>query len=318
MAILQGTFETFSAIGNREDLVDEIYMISPTDTPLQANIAKAKATAVLHEWQTDTLAAAAANAQIEGDDSSTAGFFPTPSATSRLNNNTQISRKTVIVSGTQDAVNKAGRKKEIVYQLMKRAKELRRDMEFVLTNNQTPVPNASANSTTARALRPLPNWYSSNTSRGATGSNGSATAAVTDGTQRALLESFVKSEIQAAWTAGGDVDLLMSGPFNKTVISGFTGNNTRMQDTGDGVLKSAIDIYESDFGEHKIIPNKFSRDRDLHLLTTDLWAIAYLRPMQTIDLAKTGDSEKGFVLAEYSLESRNEAGSAIVADLTTS
>ncbi len=318
MTILTNTFETFSAIGNREDLIDEIYMISPTDTPFQANVAKTRATSTLHEWQTDALAAAAANAQIEGDDSSTAGFFNTPTYTTRLNNNTQISRKTTIVSGTQDAVNKAGRKKEIVYQLMKRAKELRRDMEFVLTNNQTPVPNVSANSTTARALRPLPNWYSTNTSRGTSGSNGSSTAPVTDGTQRILTESLVKSEIQAAWTAGGDVDLIMSGPFNKTVASGFTGNNTRMQDTSDGELRSAIDVYVSDFGEHRIVPNKFSRDRDFHLLTTDLWAIAFLRPMQTVDLAKTGDSEKGFVLSEYTLESRNEAGSAVVADCTTS
>lgn len=201
---------------------------------------------------------------------------------------------------------------------MKRAKELRRDMEFVLTNNQTPVPNASASTTTARALRPLPNWYATNTSRGAGGSNGSSTAAVTDGTQRPLTEALAKSMIQNAWTQGGDPDLIMSGPFNKTVVSSFTGNNTRMQDTSDGELKSAISVYESDFGVHRIIPNKFSRDRDLHILTTDLWAVAYLRPMQTIDLAKTGDSEKGFVLAEYSLESRNEAGSAIVADCTTS
>jgi hypothetical protein len=293
-------------------------MISPTDTPFQANVSKTKASATLHEWQTDTLAAAAANAQLEGDDSSTAGFFATPSATSRINNNTQMSRKTVVVSGTQDAVNKAGRKKEIVYQLMKRAKELRRDMEFVLTNNQTPVPNASASNTTARALRPLPNWYATNTSRGAGGSNGSSTAQVTDGTQRPLTEGLVKSMIQSAWTQGGDPDLIMTGPFNKTVVSSFTGNNTRMQDTSDGELKSAISVYESDFGVHRIIPNKFSRDRDLHILTTDLWAVAYLRPMQTIDLAKTGDSEKGFVLAEYSLEARNEAGSAIVADCTTS
>lgn len=222
------------------------------------------------------------------------------------------------MSGTQDAVNKAGRKKEIVYQLMKRAKELRRDMEFVLTNNQTPVPNASANATTARALRPLPNWYSTNTSRGSGGSSGSSTAAVTDGTQRVNTENLVKSQIQAAWTQGGDPDLIMVGPFNKTVISGYTGNNTRVQDTSDAKLQSAIDIYTSDFGTHRIVPNKFQRDRDVHIITSDLWAVSYLRPMQTIDLAKTGDSEKGFVLAEYSLESRNEAGSAVVADVTTS
>ena len=271
----------------------------------------------MHEWQTDVLATAAANAPIEGDDSSTAGFFVTATATVRLNNHTQISRKTVLVSGTQDAVNKAGRKLEIVYQLMKKSKELRRDMEFVLTNNQTPVPNASASTSTARALRPLPNWYSTNGLRGSGGSAGSSTTAVTDGTQRPLIETYVKGQLQAAWTQGGDVDLIMTGPFNKTVVSGFTGNNTRIQDTSNEKLITAIDLYVSDFGSHRIVPNKFSRDRDLHLLTTDLYAVSYLRPMQSIDLAKTGDSEKGFVLAEYTLESRNEAGSSIVADLTT-
>lgn len=318
MTILTNTLETFTAIGNREDLVDEIYIISPTDTPFQANVSKTRALAVTHEWQSDTLAAAAANAQLEGDDSSTASWFSTTSPTSRIGNTTQISFKNVVVSGTQDAVNKAGRKKEVIYQLMKRSKELRRDMEFVLTNNQTPTSAGAASSSTARQLRPLPNWYSTNASRGATGSAGSATARVTDGTQRILTENLVKSQIQGAWTSGGDPDLIMSGPFNKTVISGFTGNNTRMQDTTDAVLQSAIDVYVSDFGTHKVVPNKFSRDRDLHILTTDLWAVSYLRPMQTIDLAKTGDSEKGMVLAEYTLEARNEAGSAGVVDLTTS
>jgi hypothetical protein len=314
MSIVTNTMLTFSAVGNREDLADVIYNISPTDTPYMGNVGKTKASAVNHEWQTDSLAAAAANAQLEGDDISS---FQTAAVTTRVGNYCQISYKNVIVSGTQDAVNKAGRKKEIVYQITKRSKELRRDMEFVLTNNQTPI-STTANSTTARALRPVLAWYSTNVSAGTSGSNGSASARRTDGTQRALTETLLKSQIQAAWTAGGDPDLLMAGPFNKTVISTFTGNNTRYQDTSDKKLVSAIDVYVSDFGSHKVVANKFSRDRDLHVLDSSLWAVAFLRPFQTIDLAKTGDSEKGMVLAEYTLEARNEAGSALVADLTTS
>lgn len=275
--------------------------------------------------QRDVLATAADNSQLEGDDTTSSGYsFGSVTATVRLNNTCQISYKNVIVSGTQDAVNKAGRKREIVYQLMKKTKELRRDMENVVTNNHS--LNQTPSSTVARTLRTLLQWMgdtssppnSSNVQRGTSGSNGSATATVTDGTQRALTEALVKTGLQACWTNGGDVDLMMPGPFNKTVLSGFTGNNTRIQNTEDGKLYSAIDVYISDFGTHKIIANKFSRDRDLPLLTTDLWAVAYLRPMQTIDLAKTGDNEKGMVLAEYTLESRNDAGSGIVADLTTS
>lgn len=311
MAIVTGEFLTFSAIGNREDLSDMIYNISPTDTPFMGNIAKTKATAVLHEWQSDTLAAAGANAQLEGDDITS---FTSVAVTTRLNNNCQIAYKNVVVSGTQDAVKKAGRQREIVYQLTKRAKELRRDMEFVMTNNQAPV---TGNSTTARQLRPLVGWYSTNTSANG-GSNGTTSAARSDGTQRALTESMVKTVLQSCWTNGGDVDLLMTGPFNKTVVSSFTGNSTRMVNAEDKELVATIDIYRSDFGTHKVVANRFSRDRDLHCLDTSLWATAFLRPQQAIDLAKTGDSEKGMVLAEFTLEARNEKGSGLVADLTTS
>jgi hypothetical protein len=312
MAVITNTFLTFSAIGNREDLAETIYNISPTDTPFQAAIGKVKASAVLHEWQPDSLAAPAANARLEGDDIAS---FDAAAPTARANNRCQISYRNVIVSGTQDAVSKAGRTKEMVYQLMKRGKELRRDIEFILTGNQGPVAGGTA---TARQLRPLCGWYATNVSRGDGGADGTASAAATDGTPRALTESLVKSMIQAAWTEGGEPNLLMCGPFNKTVISTFTGNNTRMQDTTDKRLVAAIDVYVSDFGTHNVVANKFSRDRDLHILTTDLWAVASLRPMQSVDLAKTGDAEKGMVVAEYTLEARNEAGSAIVADLTTS
>jgi hypothetical protein len=197
MAILTNEFLTFSAVGNREDLADVIYMVSPTDTPFQANIAKVKATATKHEWQRDVLAAAADNSQLEGDDTTSSGYsFGSVTATVRLNNTCQISYKNVIVSGTQDAVNKAGRKREIVYQLMKKTKELRRDMENVLTNNHS--LNQTPSSTVARTLRTLLQWMgdtssppnSNNVQRGAGGSNGSATAAVTDGTQRPLTESI--------------------------------------------------------------------------------------------------------------------------------
>jgi hypothetical protein len=290
-------------------------MISPVDTPFQAAIGKNKATAVLHEWQTDALAAAANNAQLEGDDFS----YSAVTATSRVTNYAQILYKTVAISGTQDSVKKAGRKLEMTYQLMKRSKEVRRDLEFVLTGGHTTTrAPAAGNSTTAREMRNLITWFTTNDSRGASGADGSSSAAVTDGTQRALTETLVKGRIQAAWTAGGEIDLIMPGPFNKTVISGFTGNNTRTQDTSDKKLVASIDVYVSDFGTHKVKANKFSRDRDLPLLDTSLWAVSTLRPFQTIDLAKTGDATKGAVLVECTLESRNEAGSAIVADLTTS
>ena len=315
MASFTNTLLTFSAIGNREDLANTIFNIDPKQCPLQAAFGKSKANATYHEWQSQALAAAAANAVVEGDDTTQSFTFGAVTTTSRLGNRTQISRKSVIVSGTQDAVNKAGRVREIVMQLTLKNAELRRDIEFVLGNNQAPV---TGNSTTPSQLRPVLSWYSTNVSMGASGANGSTSTARTDGTQRALTESLLKGQLQAAWTAGGNPDLIVCGPFNKTVISGFTGNNTRTQDTSDRRLATAIDVYESDFGTHKIVPSHFSRDRDLHILQSDLWSVAWLRPIHTVDLARTGDNEKGMILGEYTLVCGTEKGNALVADLTTS
>jgi len=311
MTIVANTFLTFSAIGNREDLSDMIYNIDPIETPFQSMIDKTKATAVLHEWQTQALAAAAQNAQLEGDEAAFVAVTPTV----RVNNRCQIARKTVIVSGTQESVDKAGREGEMAYQMVLKNKELRRDMEFDLTGNQAPV---TGNSTTARQLRPLCGWYTTNDQRGATGTDGTSAAAAGEGTQRALTDVLVKAAMQAAWTQGGKPTKLMVGPFNKTVVSGFTTNVTRYQDTSDKRLVTSLEIYDTDFGPLSVVPNRFQRERDAHLLQPDMWAVAYLRKPSTKDLAATGDAEKGMLVTEYTLEARNEKASAIVADLNVS
>lgn len=315
MAIVSNTFETYDAKGIREDLTDVIYNISPTDTPFMTGAAKSKATNTLHEWQTDSLTAATtANAQLEGDDLTT---FTTQAATTRLGNVCQISRKDVIVSGTVDVVNKAGRKSEVAYQTAKRMKELKRDMETILTANQA---KTTGGATTARTLAGLGAWVYSNDDLGGSGVSptGDGTDTRTDGTQRAYTEALLKNVIQLCWTAGGDPDTIMVGAFNKQAQSGFAGNATRIIDAEDKRLVAAYDVYESDFGTLKVVPNRFSRSRDGWVLQMDKWAVAYLRPVRLVDLAKTGDAEKKMILAEYTLESRNQAASGLVADLTTS
>lgn len=316
MTALSGALLTFDQIGAREDLADKIYDISPTDTPVMGMMAKTKASFVTHEWQTDSLASAAANNQLEGDTFT----FSTPDATSRLANTTQITYKTVAVSNTSSAVNTAGRVKEMVYQMAKKAKEVKRDMEFVITNNQTPVPQGSASSSTARALRPILSWYSTNVDAGSGGSSGSSSAGRTDASaqnQRALTEDLLKGAVKDAWNAGGEPNMVVVGPVNKQRISTFAGNATRNIMANDRRLIAGIGYYEHDFGIVKIVPDRFSRERDCHVLDTNYWALATLRPMKTESIAKTADAEKGVVITEWTIESRNEAASALIADLTT-
>lgn len=318
MAVPTNTYLTFSAVGNREDLLDKITNISPTDVPFQTMAGTATTNGVFHEWQTDALAAAAQNAQLQGDDVT----FAAASPTTRVGNRTQISRKEVIVSGTQNAVDKAGRNSELVYQMSKRRDELKRDIEFVLLSNQAPV---TGNSATAPQLRPLCGWITTNVDRGVGGANGSSSAAATDGTQRALTLAMVTTAQQNAWTQGGKPGFLLTGPKQRGVLTTVMGGAaTKFYAVEDKKMTATIQAFEGDFGLVKIVTDRFVRggqtgaDREVFLLDPDLWNVAYLRgrKMVTKDLAATGDNEKGMILSEYTLESLQEAGNAVIADLT--
>ena len=320
MAPPSGTFTAYASVGNREDLADVIYDISPTDTPFMSAIPTAKATAVLHEWQTDALAAAsAANAVEEGLDAAT----DSATATTRLTNRTQISDKVPRVTGTLEVINKAGRGSEMSYQVAKRARELKRDMEMALTKNTAKVTGASG---TAAQTAGVLSWIATNESVGAGGSAPAGTGGDTrtGGTQRAFTEALLKTVLASCYDAGGDPDCILVNAFNKQAMSGFTGNATRFKGADDKTLVAAIDIYDSDFGELAVKPSRYLGNGDgaagdhALVLQMDMWAVAYLRPFTLHDLAKTGDSEQKQLLVEYALESRNEAASGIVADLTVS
>lgn len=320
MAYLAGTFGTTDAIGNREDLSDAIYQISPTETPFMSMLAgRGRAKATFHEWQTDTLASAAVNQVVEGNDAT----FSTAAPTTRVGNRTQISTKTVLVSGTQDAVDKAGRESEYEYQEAKRTAELKRDMEFILTGNYA---SSAGNHGLAPRLGSLETWYTTNVQRGTAGASGGFssgnTVAASDGTQRTFTESLLKTAMQQAWSSGGQPDSVLVGPVNKQMASRFAGIATLYRDTagkktGISIL-GAADIYVSDFGEVKIIPGRFNRDRTAHVLDTEYFSVDYLRPFKTEALAKTGDGRKSQIIVEYTLRVGNEASSAVIADLTTS
>ena len=322
MAVKANTFGVGSAtnitnaIGIREDLTDVIYNIAPTETPFMSNIGRTKCTATTHEWQTDTLATAAVNQQLEGEDYDSAGLEASV-VTVRPTNYTTISAKTLIISGTLEATLKAGRKSEIAYQVAKKGKEIKRDIEVTLSRQQAPVAQTG---TTSRKTRALESWIDTNTSE--TGSTHASTYVITDGTQRDLTEALAKAAIQAAWTSGGDPEMMLCGPVNKQNISSqFSGIATMYREqsgVGPGTIIGAADVYVSDFGELKVVPSRFSRDRTISIVQKDMWAIAYLRPFKVWELSKTGDSEKRLLLSEYTLESRNEASSAKVADLNTS
>lgn len=306
MAAPTNTFLTTSAIGNREDLTDIIYRISPTQTPLINMASKAKATNTLHEWQVQELAAAVTNnAQAEGDDLTA----KTVTVTARLNNRTQISAKKVVVSGTQQAMNPAGRKDELAYQLSLASLEIKRDMESSATQ-------LDVLATSPRQARGLRGWVVDNVNRnGGTLASYTANTGYTAGTQRAFTEAQVKDVLQQVFTAGGEPDMIMLPPAAKQTFSGFTGNATRFDKSEDAKLYSSVDFYVSDFGTLQCVPNRFMATRDVFVLQSDKLAVAYLRPFQTIELAKTGDAEQRELVVEWTLECRAPKAHGAVYDI---
>jgi hypothetical protein len=312
------TYQVYQSIGNREDLSDVIYNISPTDTPIMSSIGKTKATAVYHEWQTDQLSASTtANALVEGASASDATLSPT----SRLGNYTQIVGKTIMVSGTLESVDKAGRKSEKAYQLAKASSEIKRDMETIITANQGQSAGATS---TARTLGALLSYIKSNTSKNGTSVTGVDPVTVgvstrTDGTTRAFTEAMLKSVIASVFTNGGTPSALFVSPTQKQVVSGFTGlaaQRYQVPTTGQATILAGADLYQSDFGVLSIVPDRFMRTRDALILDPEYAALAFLRPFQTNELARVGDAEKTQILAEFTLEVRNEAAHGGVFDLS--
>nr|BAR17733.1 major head protein [uncultured Mediterranean phage uvMED] len=319
MAQPSNMFDTFETVGLREDLADVIYNIAPEDTPILSAIPRTKATSTKHEWQTDTLADAAANAVIEGDDATTDAL----AATARVHNFTQIMDKVILLSGTQSAVDAAGRADEMAYQIAKKSKELKKDMEFALIKeNLSVVGTASA----ARELGSISTWIATNGSAGASGGALSAgfnaatglTRATTGGTDRNITEDILKSVIKDVYEAGGDLDMFVVPPSVKQTVSTFNANTTRFGPAGERVEYAAIDVYSSDFGDIQVVPNRImalTNEKMCFLLQRDMLAAAYLRDFSINELAKTGDSERVQLLVEWTLEMRNEKAHGILLDI---
>ena len=319
---MAATYSAHTVIGQREDLIDVIYSISPETTPIMSSVGKGSARAVYHEWQTDSLAAATtANAAVEGADATDASVTPT----TRLGNYTQIVTKTIRVSGTLESVDKAGRKSEKAYQMAKASAELKRDIETIISANQG---QTAGSATTARKMGSLLSYIKTNSSVNGTSVTGVDPTTIgvstrVDGTTRTFTEALLKDVIQQVFVSGGTPTLAVMRPALKQKVSGFQGNSAYRVNTDNSVgnvtVVAGADLYQSDFGVLQLVPDIFLRssDREVLVLDPEYAELSYLRPFQTKDLAITGDSERSQILAELTLTVRNEAAHGIVADLNT-
>ncbi len=300
MAIPSNTFTTYEAIGIREDLTDIVTTISPVDTWVTSNTGNRRATQRYHEWQRDALKAAAVNKFIEGDSASALAITPR----SREGNYCQIVRKVWQISDTDMAVDTAGGKEDS-QQLTKHLKELARDIEYALVINSSSASGASG---TARQLKGLLGWISTNNETGAGTAN------------EVLTETMLNDALSDIWAAGGMPSNILCGGFQKRKISNFSTNTRNVAATAKE-LTAAVDIYESDFGRiavrlhHQL--NTTAAGTLIILGEMSHWNKAWLRPVKREELARDSASTKFMVEAELTLESLSEAGHGKITLLTT-
>lgn len=316
MAQPTNTFDSYDAKGIREDLQDVIYNVDPEETPFYTASAKLRATNTLHEWQTDGLRDSADNAHIEGDDT----VAEARAATTRLGNYTQIFKNAVVIPGTDSGLNKAGRAREMAYQVLKIAKEQKLDIEKALFANQARVAGSSS---AARRLAGAPAWLTTNTVFGANEGadpTGDGTDARTDETTALTAFSQTKfdSVMQSIWNSGGKPDSVYLSAFQMNIALGFTGNNNQRSNItaeAEKVIKHMA-VYVTPWGTVEFKPTRENRSRDVFIMQDDMWAVGILRPTRNTELAKTGDNEKRQVVTELTLICKNEKASGGVFDNT--
>ena len=329
MAIDTNTVQTYTAPNqNREDLAKQIYNVDPFKTPVLNMAKKAKATNIKHEWTVDVLPAQnTGNAQIEGDVAAADQIY----AAGRLGNYCQISRKVVEISRTEQRANSVGRFGSMAYQLLKASKALKRDMEGILTSNNAQV---AGNTSTARVTGGIESYLTANTVSLGTGAAvptgvtaagngvnfGNGTTARTAGTApTAFSEAAVRTVVLDVFNASGEnIEYMVMSGKNKQIASTFTGvTGTRFNQVKDNRFNTAIDVYETDFGPTKFVPDIWlARSGDVFGINPEYIGVAFFDPFQTVPLAKTGDSDKKMLIVEYALEVRNERALGAVYDTT--
>lgn len=260
MAVPSNTVQTYALKGIREDLADFIDNIAPDATPFYSKCKKVKATSTYHEWQTDTLRASAVNAHVQGDDTAATAI----TATARLGNYTQIFKNAVIVSGTADAVDKAGRQTEMAYQLTKTGKEHKLDIEKALFDNNARVAGSAA---VAGELAGAPAWIKTNVDMATAGTpanpTGDGSDARTDGTKLAFSQARFNNVMQKIWTSGGNPDTVYLSAFQGNVALGFTGNNAQRNTVKKGEIANLIDVYVTPWGTVQFQLSRENRSRDV-------------------------------------------------------
>ena len=325
MAAVAGTIQTYAFATLREDLSSAENMISPTETPFMTALKKVKAKNKLHEWPLTELGAVETNRVIEGESAPAINTGITPF---RRQNFCQISDKVILISDSTPKHDEAAGTESLAKQISYKLKELKRDKETMLLDNVAANPGSAS---VARVSAGLGAFLRTNPVRAVAGpavaptlsnsprtGDGYPAAAATGGTAQAMTEVRFNDAMMNIWNSGGNPKYAYVTAAHKRKISTlFVANSTKYKSADDKKLINAIDVYESDFGQLQIVPDRFMYANSIYMVDPEYIALATLMETRQVPLARTGHAESVLIQSEYCLEVGNEAAHGGLMDITS-
>lgn len=234
-------------------------------------------------------------ARLEGDDADYVGL----QQISAPFNYTSIFQKALKITGTEGVVDEYGYEDVFAYQANKAVPELARLVELAIFNGVRSQGSASA----PRSFGGLATFITNNT--------------VNAG--GAIAKSHVDSLAELIRLDGGMPDLFVCHPSIANDLRALLDSSSFVRVTQEtqefGMLP--IEVVRTQYGQLRIVETLWCPTSRAYMLDSSRIGLYELRPFQWYELAKTGDSRKAEVVAEFSLAVANDKAHGYITGITT-
>ena len=312
-SVPSNTMTTYDLTAGREDLVDEISILTPIDSPFYNGCGTASAKAMKHEFLTDTIRQPGANKALIGSDPTIAASTqPT-----KIYNNIQLQEESFSIADSAEAVDTAGNSGGYEYQKAKKMKALVGDMEYAFLRGV----RADGAAGTAPEMRGALNWTTTNLDK-ASDATLNADGTVTGGTSRELTKELLKGVLQNMYAAGsggqGKMLTAYCGSVQKDKFDGFANTGVNRRAIARDEVDDKVDLYITSWGTIKAEINRTMPTDVFFIFDHSFWKKATLIPIGIQELDRSSRSNrKWHMTVQHTLEAKNETSAGRITNLST-
>lgn len=298
--------QSSSLVKPKESVDNVMSNITPWQTPAKTSMSKETVKNVVFTWLEDSLRDVKDNAQTEG-------FEATVSVQAQpvtRQNTTQIFSETYGVTRTTEKMAVWGRARESARLAKNVLRALNRDVEHALvgTGQESTLDNGNG----VRKMAGMQAQIDPSM----------VVKAAADSSTAPLTEDMVLEASQLAFDAGAEPSIILVKSVDSRRFADFayttpTGASTGRQRQVQGkTLINSVTLYQSPFGDLKVVIDRFIRSTDAIVYDPSMWAFVTFDAFQSKPLAKTGDTDRTMIVGEVSCKNRNFKSSALITNLS--